>query len=475
MKIVFLPIDNRPVCYALAQQIAEINSEIELLLPPRSLLGDLTKNADIEGIFEWLKELSEVDKIIVSLDTIAYGGLIPSRRSEDTFEQIKERVDRLKDILSEKNAQVYAFSSIMRISNNNINEEEKEYWEQYGEKIFQYSFETHKNAPESNVETDVPEEIIQDYLATRKRNFDINQYYLELVKPKKGALFDTLVFSKDDCAEYGFNVAEAQSLQEKIKKMNVSALIKTGADEIPLSLLSRAVVDDKKVKIVPYYMELNSKGKISKYEDVSVEDSINGQIELAGAEVSSFEDADIIMIVNNFKDEQGELVMGVEVEGCSKDFNIDEMTHGKPYFIADILNANGADNCFVEKLLEDQNSFNFDCEKFLGYAGWNTTGNTVGSALCCALVKYLASKSDFGANLYSFKKVQMIRFLDDWAYQANVRKKLKSYLNNISVEELKKEMAPFEERLNKIFEADFGTIVYAYPWSRFFEIKVVID
>lgn len=471
MKIALVPIDNRPVCYALAQQIAEINPELELLLPPRAMLGNLQRTADIEGIFEWLKELTDVDKVIVSLDTIAYGGLIPSRRSEDTFEEVKERIDRLKNILSKKKAKVYAFSSIMRISNNNINEEEKEYWEQYGEKIFQYSFESHKNAPDGNVETDVPEEIIQDYLAARKRNFDINQYYLELAKPKKSALFDTLVFSKDDCAQYGFNVAEAQSLQAKIDETKANALIKTGADEIPLSLLSRAIVDDKKVKIVPYYMELNSKGKISKYEDVSVEDSINGQIELAGAEVSSFEDADIIMIVNNFKDEQGELVMGVEVEGCSKDLNIDEMTHGKPYFVADILNANGADNCFVEKLLDNPNSIICNWEKFLGYAGWNTTGNTVGSALCCALVKYTANVS----NLYCFKKVQMIRFLDDWAYQANVRKKLKSYLQRISVEDLKTEMEPYEERLTKIFETDFGRIVYAYPWSRFFEIKVVID
>lgn len=472
MKIALVPIDNRPVCFALAQQIAEINPELELVLPPRTMLGDLQREADIEGIFEWLKELTDVDKVVLSLDTIAYGGLIPSRRSEDTFEQIKERVDNLKNILSKKKAKIYAFSSIMRISNNNINEEEKEYWEQYGEKIFQYSFETHKNAPDGNVETDVPEEIIQDYLATRKRNFDINQYYLELTKPKKGALFDTLVFSKDDCAQYGFNVAEAQSLQTKIDEMKAKALIKTGADEIPLSLLSRALLSttvkgDKKVKIVPYYMELNSKDKISKYEDVSVEDSIKGQIELAGAEVSGFEEADIIMIVNNFKEEQGELVMGVEVEGCTKDFNIEEMTHGKPYFVVDILNANGADNSFVEKLLGKNK---FDWEKFLGYAGWNTTGNTLGSALCCALVKYSANIS----NLYCFKKVQMIRFLDDWAYQANVRKKLKSKLTNISVEDLKTEMEPYEKRLNDIFKEDFGTIVYAYPWSRFFEIKVVI-
>ena len=51
----------------------------------------------------------------------------------------------LKNILQKKHAQVYAFSSIMRISNNNVNEEEKEYWNLYGKKIFKYSYDYHKN------------------------------------------------------------------------------------------------------------------------------------------------------------------------------------------------------------------------------------------------------------------------------------------------------------------------------------------
>ena len=204
--IVFIPIDNRPVCYTLAQQIASIDNNLRLLLPPRELLGDLTKTADTDGIIQWLKTVSQADKVIVSLDTIAYGGLIPSRRSTDGFEAIKKRMEEFRQILSNKNAKIYAFSSIMRISNNNINEEEKDYWSSYGKKIFQYSYEVHKNAPESNIETDIPQEILQDYLKTRKRNFDINLMYLDWAKD---GIFDTLVFSKDDCAQYGLNVAEA--------------------------------------------------------------------------------------------------------------------------------------------------------------------------------------------------------------------------------------------------------------------------
>lgn len=371
LNIAFIPIDNRPVCYTLAQQIAAIDRDLALFLPPREMLGDLNRSADINGIFSWLKKLENIDSIVVSLDTIAYGGLIPSRRSSETFEEIKKRMESFFALLREKNTKVYAFSSIMRISNNNINEEEKEYWSLYGEKIFKYSYELHKNAPDTDVKTDVPQEIVQDYLKTRQRNFEINKMYLNL---SKQGVFETLVFSKDDCAKYGLNVGEAQVLEESIRANALNALVKTGADEIPLSLLSRALAGGRVIKIAPVFTQKDYTNRISKYEDVSVSDSVRGQIELAHCEVADVSDADIVLVVNNFKQEQGELVMGVDVEGFDGDIELPQ----KPYLIADILNANGADNSFVKKFFEKQ----IDWDKFLGYAGWNTTGNTLGSALC---------------------------------------------------------------------------------------------
>lgn len=459
LNIAFIPIDNRPVCYTLAQQIAAIDRDLALFLPPREMLGDLNRSADINGIFSWLKKLENIDSIVVSLDTIAYGGLIPSRRSSETFEEIKKRMESFFALLREKNAKVYAFSSIMRISNNNINEEEKEYWSLYGEKIFKYSYELHKNAPDTDVKADVPPEIIQDYLKTRQRNFEINKMYLNL---SKQGVFETLVFSKDDCAKYGLNVGEAHVLEESIKANALNALVKTGADEIPLSLLSRALTGGRGIKIAPVFTQKDYTNRISKYEDVSVSDSVRGQIELAHCEVADVSDADIVLVVNNFKQEQGELVMGVDVEGFDGEIELPQ----KPYLIADILNANGADNSFVKKFFEKQ----IDWDKFLGYAGWNTTGNTLGSALCCAIVKFLANNPDEAA----FKKVQAVRFLDDWAYQANVRKALKLRFDKPDIEALKTFMQPFEKTLQEKTGLDLSTTKYSYPWNRFFEIEVSV-
>ena len=434
MKIAFLPIDNRPVCYTLAKYIAQIDESIEFFLPPRECLGDLTKTADIENLISWLENLPKVDSLILSLDTLVYGGLIPSRRSTETLEELKERLARIKPLL--RNKKVYAFSSVMRISNNNYNEEEKEYWSKFGKKIFEYSFSGGVN------KTDIPDEILDDYLATRKRNFEVNKIYLAW---QKEGLFDTLIFSKDDCAEKGFNVEEAKELEK------LGGKTKTGADEIPLSLLARSI--DKKIKVFPEFLEPDCKNLISNYEDVSIEKSVLGQLELAGFEVSSPDDADIVLIVNNFRNKQGELVMGWDTEPfCGK-----LVLPNKPFAVADVRFANGADNAFVKQLLEK-----IDLQNFYGYAGWNTSANTLGSLLCAMKVKWQAKQY----NPQAFAKLELVRFLDDWAYQANVRAQIEKPID------IRNLMQPYETRLNNVLKLAPSKLDFTYPWKRKFEVEV---
>ncbi len=477
MNIAFIPIDNRPVCYTLPEQICAINKNIKLLIPERSLLGDLKKSADVDGIFKWLESLPECDSIVMCLDTVAYGGLIPSRRSTDTFEEIKTRIEKLKNILKTKQAKIYAFSSIMRISNNNVNEEEKEYWNKWGKKIFNYSYCMDKFG--TICKKEVPDEILEDYLSTRKRNFEINKLYLDW---QKSGFFETLVFSKDDCAEFGFNVQEAKALEK------LGGFIKTGADEIPLTLLARAIQmtrrqEDKRtslyhekslssyapktsLKVAPIFLSPENKHLISNYEDVSIEKSVLGQLELAGCEVCEPERADILLYINNFEDHQGEIVMKVD----TKQFSGIWQKPDKPYMIADVRFANGADNAFVQKLFETDLDDNF-----YGYSAWNTSANTLGSLICAAVVKMtrrqeVKKSSSYFENSqssdYNFKKLQVIRFLDDWAYQANVRQ-----AGTMDIDKLIK---PFEEKVFKKLGVHYN-VNYSFPWNRLFEVEIELS
>ena len=263
---------------------------------------------------------------------------------------------------------------------------------------------------------------------------------------KKG-FFNTLIFSKDDCAEYGFNVKEAKELE------TLGGFTKTGADEIPLTLLARALKKD--IKVFVEYTEPDCKDLISNYEDVSIEKSVNGQLELGGfTKVDGANEANIILIVNNFREKQGELVMSWETQQFDKIFTPPD----KPFAIADVRYANGADNSFIEELLPKINV------NFLGYAGWNTSANTLGSLLACVKIKYNAQKYNDNA----FKKLQLIRFLDDWAYQANVRGKIEKPCD------ISKLMKPYVKQLSETFDypIDTSQIKYIYPWNRKFEIEI---
>lgn len=129
--------------------------------------------------------------------------------------------------------------------------------------------------------------------------------------------------------------------------------------------------------------------------------------------------------------------------------------------IADVRFANGSDNCFVEEFLEK----GFD-EKFLGYSAWNTSANTLGSLISSVI----SLKSSKNVNRENFVKLQITRFLDDWAYQANVRQMLKKP----DIFECKKLMKPFEDKIFKLFDVKYD-IKYYFPWNRLFEVEIELS
>lgn len=465
MKIAIIPIDNRPICYDLIQDVLNIDSNIELFMPEIRHLGGLTTKANIDEIFNFLESLDYVDYLVVSLDTIAYGGLVNSRRTNETLDKITQRIEKFKKIASKKAEKILAFSSIMRISNNNINEEEKEYWAQWGKRIFDWSYYLHKSEVQKSyncVHNIVPKDILDDYLLTRKRNFEINKTYISWAQM---GFFDTLILSKDDCAEFGLNVKEANELGEIIKSNNIkNAKIKTGADEIPLSLISRALSYNQNIKINPVFIENNSINLISKYEDISIKNCVLAQIELANLNIDT-NNPNLNLLVNNFQFEQGDLVLGDKINAIFK--NID--FPNAPYFIADVNNANGADLNLVKQL------FSQNIDNFYGYCGYNTSANTIGCTIFCAIVKFLALKNN-SYNREAFLKFQFIRLMDDWAYQAISRKFVRESAPKF-IEALKIK----EEELNKNAKkvAQFlgyfpNKMTYSLPWNRSFEIRIKI-
>ena len=70
-------------------------------------------------------------------------------------------------------------------------------------------------------------------------------------------------------------------------------------------------------------------------------------------------------------------------------------------------------------------------------------------------------------NKNAFEKVQITRFLDDWAYQANVRQKLQTPDKKL----MSQKMKSFEKILEEVIITPIN-VKYEFPWKRLFEVEI---
>ena len=225
-RIVVLPLDDRPVNYDYLLMLARVAS-VHVDLPPREWLGNPWRASQHGKLVSWLRQTApSADAIIIAVDTLAYGGLIPSRSSPDSFEISAQRLVILAELNSENpTLPIYASSVIQRVSRANSSEEEKPYWAEYGGRMFRLSYLEHKSAlneasageidERDTLKLEIPLAITADYLGIRARNHKINKYMLDLVK--RGVV-DYLLLPQDDTADFGWNIAEARTLQVLIRR-----------------------------------------------------------------------------------------------------------------------------------------------------------------------------------------------------------------------------------------------------------------
>ena len=81
-KIALLPLDSRPCNIKYPYYISKI-AGLELFLPPKEALGNLKEKANLKELTDWLKIVSsEVNLLILSVDMLAFGGLVHSREKD---------------------------------------------------------------------------------------------------------------------------------------------------------------------------------------------------------------------------------------------------------------------------------------------------------------------------------------------------------------------------------------------------------
>ena len=80
--LLFVPLDNRPVCLDYTVQTMEA-AGWEIKTPPREYMASEKNMGEPEKIFTWLEENApEAVGIVASSDALIYGGLVASRTHE---------------------------------------------------------------------------------------------------------------------------------------------------------------------------------------------------------------------------------------------------------------------------------------------------------------------------------------------------------------------------------------------------------
>lgn len=507
MKAIIIPIDNRPVTYLFPQLLGQV-AGIEVIAPPRESMGSLTVTTSVNVLNEWLSHTIQrqmPDVVLVCIDSIIYGGLIPSRRVDTSAKEVLERakaIGKWKRLCSQQ-PRVYAQSSIMRISDNYDNTEEKPYWSRYGREIFAWSEALHRlsgNSPSVDpaaaglragelrqLEVRIDEEIRRDYLNTRQRNFQLNRRLLDFAE--SGDL-DFLVYSQDDSGQYGLNVMEKERLLAEAARRELNNVIAySGADEVLMTLIGRWLIEQNgappRTKVV--FSPDSGSGISSRYEGQTIGESVAAQLAAIGLtkksaaatdlQADDVQNLDFQIIVHTSGDRQGDHIwlpghpdlrnLNTNSSVSQTIAAIEEST--VPCVLCDVAYSNGADPLLLEQLLSRKDLV----KKLWGYAGWNTTGNTIGSALATGIARWFAERNGKGDKAdEQLAKALFVRLADDWAYQTQARKQLG---NDLSTSHLQTLMAPPLDRLKTALDINPPRIDLSLPWRRSFEVEINIS
>ncbi len=484
-KLLVLPVDARPIVCGQLRYLLQL-ADWDIALPPTSMLGHFRQSANHERLGEWLVERAgEVDGFVLSLDTLLYGGLVASRISPETADGILTRAEWLETLNRIHPAKpIYGFLTTLRISNSNINEEEKPYWSGYGELIWKWSYHADRHRTHGGdkdwraareARSKIPVDIQRDYVQTRARNLKITGAMLDFAQ--RGVI-ERLVIARDDNAPHGFHVAEREGLEKKIADAGLGGKVKmySGADEVAWTLAARMIsrLDNRRPRNVylSWHHREDAKTMIPRYEDQPIGAAVENQLLAAGAGIAAdIEGADLVLGIHTANQPQGDWALGKSLEARNP---VDSAwmeslgqwkDGGAPMAIADLAYANGGDPSFVDLALD-----RLDFGNLIAYGAWNTASNSLGTI---AAQIQLSPLGPLGPASAPGTKLKLIRLVDDLFYQAVYRQVIR---RNIAagvwtLEDAKQHFCHAANEWLRAHSTHSAEICDAFfPWGRSFEI-----
>jgi hypothetical protein len=406
-RVLLVPLDDRPPTLQWVVKMGEIG-DAEVVAPPRDLLGRFTEFGKSDEIIEWLRKqnLASFDAALVSVDMLAYGGLVAMREHRTDQATAEKRLAFIREMKkAAPKLKIYASSVMMRLAPTGTLENEA--YRNDLAKWAEISADPNNARETAELEKKIPAAALADYKAARARDLRINLAAIGLVRDR---IVEQLILGQDDAKPKGVHIADRERLVKEVAGLGLGARIgiQPGADELSMLKLARALNDkyNFRPRIKAVYSSDAIRNQIMPYEDRPLHQTVSFQIASVGArEVQSEAEADILFFVyaSRFEPGRAESFAG-EIKKRflrEKDGIGIPVAGAKPFIVADVDpkgDVQGADPNFAEAL-----KVNLILTRADGYAAWNTAGNTIGTALPHGVVYNLAKKQ------FSFPRLKPVR------------------------------------------------------------------
>lgn len=486
--IILVPQDDRPVSLAYTADTAE-RAGYTVLTPPTYMLSGRDYQGAPDRVWYWLQQnISRADAAILSTDTLIYGGLVDSRKHNESLETLTNRENRLRTLhRANPNVPIYAFGTIMRTPYASSGGVEPYYYASYGTSIYRISglqdkmdagTITKEEASELlALKLSVPSEYLQDWFNRRTKNTIINK---RLIQDVKNGTFTYFCLGYDDSTKNSQSALEARYLKDDAKGLSDKVYGSfPGADQLALLLIARYYTDSNHItpKFAALYPLGRAEDTVPSYESQEIGKTIAQHITAAGGVMTDDQRPDILLAVNTPLASTGESGQFNNF-GMLKESTLDFMKRvkeaqdsGIPISVVDVYFANGADNTLMKLLKKEDMLYSV-----AAYNGWNTASNTIGYSIAQAVLAPEMTEQ-------SHKDMLSIQYLDNWAYQANVRKelyRLQSILGDdpskpVSSAVTEEMIAEIQDFAKKEMGLDPATVSADFPWGRLFEIDAKVS
>ena len=398
--------------------------------PPRALLGTYLHPGDPPGLARWLREESPRDAsaFILSTDMLDFGGLIASRAPGAPAYVAETRLRDLAEFRAQRpHATFSLFGTVMRLAPTGVPAigAAADFFAAGEPVSWLTDYARLPDPPQSAADKARAAKLSGElgpwlgaYLATRARDREVDLYALKLTA--EGA-FDRIVIGQDDAWKTGLHLRDLAALRSFAGRWlpPERASIESGADELGMILTGAALAHaaDMTPRIRVRYSRPGATTENDPLEPTPIDTTISDVIRAGGAVRAPADDAgadiDLFVRLKNTSATDEAAFLDAITAATADGAKLPRPAVADLSFLAS--NDIPQQRALVEALIAHGIAGKIDA-----FASWNTTANTVGTAVPTAIAA-LVGRATHRFDPVAHAQFMLDRYADDYAFHDFVR------------------------------------------------------